>query len=156
MWPLSSRIFNLQSSVYFNIQWSIQSTVCLLSCFSRDRLFEIPRTVVHHTPLSMEFSRQEYWSGLPCPPPGALPNPGIESASLVPPELADRFFTTSATSDISNSKLLLKKTRHWTNVYLNQIDCLDFLQSRLPLKQFIIYPGMGFFLCIIAMCGADI
>ena len=43
-----------------------------------------PWTVPHQTPLSMEFSRQEYWSGLPFPSPGDLPNPGIESGS---PEL---------------------------------------------------------------------
>ena len=43
----------------------------------------------------MEFSRQEYWSGLPCPPPGDLPDPGIEPTSLVSPVLAGRFFTTS-------------------------------------------------------------
>ena len=41
-----------------------------------------PWTVAHQAPLSMECSRQEYWSGLPCPPPGDLPNPEIESASL--------------------------------------------------------------------------
>ena len=40
-----------------------------------------PWTVARQAPLSMGFSRQEYWSGLPCPPPGNLPNPGIESAS---------------------------------------------------------------------------
>ena len=39
-------------------------------------------TVVHQAPLSMGFSRQEYWSGLPLPPPGDLPNPGIKSESL--------------------------------------------------------------------------
>jgi len=48
-------------------------------------------------PLSMEFFRQEYWSGLPCPSPGDLPNPGIESASLTSPALAGGFFTTSDT-----------------------------------------------------------
>ena len=45
----------------------------------------------------MELSRQEYWSGLPCPPPGDLLNPGIEPASLKSPALAGRFFTTCAT-----------------------------------------------------------
>ena len=40
-----------------------------------------PWTVAHQAPPSMEFSRQEFWSGLPCPPPGDLPNPGIESSS---------------------------------------------------------------------------
>ena len=69
------------------------------------QLFTIPWTVAHQAPLSMEFSRQEYWSGLPFPPPGDLLDPGIEPASLMPPELADRFFffffflTTSATWD---------------------------------------------------------
>ena len=48
-------------------------------------------------PLSMGFFRQEYWSGLPCPPPGDLPNTGIEPASFTPPALAGRFFTTSIT-----------------------------------------------------------
>ena len=47
----------------------------------------IPWTVAHQTPLSMGFSRQEYWSGLPCLPPGNLPNLGIESKSPVSPIL---------------------------------------------------------------------
>ena len=45
----------------------------------------------------MGFSRQEYWSGLPCPFPGNLPDPGIELASLMPPALAGGFFTIRAT-----------------------------------------------------------
>ena len=45
----------------------------------------------------MEFSRQEYWRGLPCPPPGDLPNPEITPASLTSPALAGGFFTTTAT-----------------------------------------------------------
>ena len=45
----------------------------------------------------MEFSRQEYWSGLPCPPKGDLPNPVIKPMSLPAPALAGRFFTTSTT-----------------------------------------------------------
>ena len=48
-------------------------------------------TVGHQAPLSMGFFRQEYWSGLPCPPPGDLPDPGMEPAS---PSLVDGFFTT--------------------------------------------------------------
>ena len=48
-------------------------------------------------PLSMQFSRQAYWSGLQCPPPGDLSYPGIELASLMSPALAGRLFTTSAT-----------------------------------------------------------
>ena len=47
-----------------------------------------PWTVACRAPLSVGFSQQEYWSGLPCPPPGDLPDPGIELASLVSPALA--------------------------------------------------------------------
>ena len=49
---------------------------------SHVRLFVTPWTVAHHVPLSMEFSRQEYWSGLLFPSPGDLPDPGIEPESL--------------------------------------------------------------------------
>ena len=48
-------------------------------------------------PLSMGFSRQKYWSGLPLPPPGDLPNTGIKSMSLMSPALAGGLFTTSVT-----------------------------------------------------------
>ena len=68
----------------------------MLSCFSRVQLFATLWTVACQAPLSKGFSRQEYWSGLPCPPPGDLSDPGIESASLTPPALAGSFFTTSA------------------------------------------------------------
>ncbi|ELR49492.1 hypothetical protein M91_06984, partial [Bos mutus] len=51
----------------------------------------------HQAPLSMRFSRQEYWSGLPFLSPGDLSNPGIKPVSLMSPALAGRFFTTSAT-----------------------------------------------------------
>ena len=60
----------------------------------RVQLFAIPWTVARHSPLSMGFSRQEYWSGLPFPPPGDLLNPEIESMSLISPALAGGFFTT--------------------------------------------------------------
>ena len=48
-------------------------------------------------PLSMGFSKQEYWNGLPCPPPGDLPDPGIKPTSLMSPALVGEFFTSSAT-----------------------------------------------------------
>ena len=60
-------------------------------------LFVTLWTVALQAPLSMGFSRQEYWSGLPFPTLVDLPNPGIEPMSLVSPVLAVRFFTTSAT-----------------------------------------------------------
>ena len=52
-----------------------------VSHFSHVELCAVPRTVAHQVSLSMGFSRQEYWSGLPSSPPGALPNPGIEPRS---------------------------------------------------------------------------
>ena len=53
-----------------------------------------PWTVALQAPLSMRFSRQEYWSGLPCSPPGDLADPEIEPTSLMSPALAGRIFTT--------------------------------------------------------------
>ena len=50
--------------------------------------------VACQAPLSMEFYRQEHWSGLLCPPPGDLPDPGIKPVSLMSPALAGKFFTT--------------------------------------------------------------
>ena len=67
---------------------------CVLSCFSRVPLFATLWTVAW-VPLSMGLVRQEYWSGLPCPSPGDLPNPGIEPESLTSPALAGGFFTPS-------------------------------------------------------------
>ena len=66
---------------------NIKKRVCVPSRFSCVRLFASPRTVALQAPLSMGFSRQEYWSGLPCPPPGALPKPGIKPISPVAPAL---------------------------------------------------------------------
>ena len=64
---------------------------CMLSPFNRVQIFATLWTIACWAPLSMGFSRQEYLSGLPFPPPGDLPNPGIK------PAFADMFFTTSPT-----------------------------------------------------------
>ena len=69
----------------------------VLSRVSHVRLFAALWAVACQAPVSMGSSRQEYWSGLPFPPPGDLPNPGIKLMSLVFPSLADGFFTTSTT-----------------------------------------------------------
>ena len=71
----------------------------MLSYFNHVGLFATLWTLAHQAPLSMGFSRQEYWSGLQWPSPGDLPNPGIEPMFLMSPALAGRFFTTSATWD---------------------------------------------------------
>ena len=65
---------------------------------SRGQLFVTPWTVVRQALQSLGFSRQEYWSGLPFPPPGDLPDPQIKPTSLVSPALAGRFFTSGATN----------------------------------------------------------
>ena len=69
------------------------AVTCVLA-FSVTSNSATPWTVAHQAPLSMGFFRQEYWSGLPCPPPGDLPNPGTEPMSLASPTLVGGFFTT--------------------------------------------------------------
>ena len=73
---------------------------------SRVQFFATPWTIACQAPLPMEFSWQEYWSGVPFPTPGDLPNPGIEPTSLVSPEMASRYFTSSANWE---ALFLLKK-----------------------------------------------
>ena len=67
---------------------------CILGIGINASSFATLWTVAHQAPLSMGFPRQEYWSGLPFPPPGDLSEPGMESASLVLPAPAGGFFTT--------------------------------------------------------------
>ena len=65
----------------------LSDCVCVISSFSCVRLFATPWTIARQVPLSMGFSKQEYWSELPCHPPGVLPDPGIESVSPASPAL---------------------------------------------------------------------
>ena len=69
--------------------------VYLLSPFSLVQLFATLWTVAHQAPMFMGFSRQEYWSGLSCPPPGDLPDQGIKPGSPVAPELLADFLPLS-------------------------------------------------------------
>ena len=90
---------------------------CSAYVFSYVRLFVTLWTVARQAPLSMGFSRQEYWSGVPCPPPGDQPDPGIKLASLGFPALADGIFTTvspwkPSESNNENSILLLLNITH--------------------------------------------
>ena len=71
--------------------------VVAVEFLSRVQFFVTPWTVAPQAPLSMGFSRQEYWSGLPFPSPGDLPDPGIKPTYLTSPALANGFFSTSAT-----------------------------------------------------------
>ena len=87
-----------------------------MKLLSRVQLFVTLWTVAHQTPLSTVFSRQECWSGLPCHPPGDLPNPGIKPTSLMYPALAGGFFTTCATWEAPS----VKGTEAQTNTFSAQ------------------------------------
>ena len=80
--------------------WEVSHLPLILLCaksLSCVQLFATLWTVAHQAPLSMGFSCHDYWCGLLFPPPGDLPNTGIEPLSLMSPALAGGFFTTSAT-----------------------------------------------------------
>ena len=64
-------------------------------CACSVQLFETPWTAARQAPLSTGFFRQEYWSGLPCPPPADLPDSGIKPTFLISPALAGGLFSTS-------------------------------------------------------------
>ena len=87
---------------------------------SQVQLYAIPWTVGHQAPLSMEFSKQEYWSGLPFPTPGGPPDPGIKPEYLASPALAGGFFT----------------------------NCAKFIASRMVKNKFAVYkpPSLWYFL----------
>ena len=80
--------------------------VCMLICFSHVRLFDPMDYIACQAPLSMWFSRQEYWSELPCPSPGDLPNPEIQPMSSVSPVVTGRFFTRRAIREARSSYTL--------------------------------------------------
>ena len=91
--------------------------IVVLRHFSRVQLCVILWTVAHRASLSLGFSRQEYWSRLPYPPPGNLPDPGIEPTALTTPALSGRFFTTSATWEATNTRIdtkIILKQQHKT------------------------------------------
>ena len=83
-----------------------------LSCV---QLFVTPWTEAHQAPLSVEFSRQEYWSGLPLPTLGDLPDLGIKPTSLASLALAGRFFTNCATQEAPVLALTSLKSKTQNN-----------------------------------------
>ena len=111
---------------------SEEKYVCACSVAQSVRLFVTPWTVAQQGPLSMGFSRQEYWSGLPWPPPGDLPNPGIKPKCLAlqadsllsePPgkHLEEKWQRTKYMRDENARQLIInhtwkvreKKSQHW-------------------------------------------
>ena len=96
--------------------------VCELSHFGCIWFFMTPWTVVPQAPLSMGFSRQEYWSGLPFPSPGDLPSPGMEPISLMSPALAGKFFTLVPPGKpwlVS----FIEKSSHTYSTFLDSVNC---------------------------------
>ena len=90
--------------------------------------------VAHKAPLSMEFSGREYWSGLPCPPPGNLPDPGIKLVSLMSPALAGRFWTTSAPGKLINNVVIVSDGQWRDSAIYIRVSILPktLFPSRLP------------------------
>ena len=120
---------------------------CLLSHFSCIWLFAILWPAAPQAPLSMRFSRREYWGGLPCPSPGDHPGPGIEIVYLMSLAVAVGFFTSSADGETLESQAVFWRAKfnewwpgcwHWPPVPLPSTACL---------------PGA---LCHPAVCSADL
>ena len=79
-----------------------------------------PWTVAHQAPLSLEFSRQEYWNGLTFPPPGDIPDTQVEPASLVSPAVTGGFFTIAGDYNLIFLKILKGKIMTHTNIKSTQ------------------------------------
>ena len=102
-------------------------------------LFETPWTIAHQTPLSMGFPRQEYWSGLPYPPPGDLPNLGIKLAS---PALTVGFSTTEPPgSPVMKSFLMNSPPLFFALLFMSQIRpyCLVLISQNLAFYTTVLF-----------------
>ena len=102
----------------------------MLSHFSFVWLFVTPWTAACQAPLSMGFSRQEYWSGWLCPPPGDLPEPGIKPTSPVSPALAGRLFITIDTWEALGGRLIIPGRE--SMCFKSQVQVLSLLAPDLP------------------------
>ena len=103
----------------FILEPSSRRLLCAHS-HSRIWLFANPWTVARQAPLSTGFFRQEYCSGLSCPPPGDLPGPRTEPASLTSPALGGRLFPTSTTWEAY--ELVLGHKKEWNNAICSNMD----------------------------------
>ena len=114
LWPGGSLavVRGLSSYAANGILVPAPSALQLLSRFSHVRLLATLWTVACQAPLSMGFSMQEFCSGLPWPPAGDLPDPGIEPASLTSPALIGKFFTISATWEVPRDSLVAQLVKN--------------------------------------------
>ena len=108
--------------------------VCVLSRFSHVQLLATLWAAACQAPLCMGFSRQEYWIGLPCTPPGDLPDWWIEPESLTSPALAGGFFTTSATWEAYWALYQYLKRKH-THTYSQQIMAIPSMERWLSMTK---------------------
>ena len=117
-WALVSalRIFTVALSV-----WDLVPCACVLRCFRHVWPSATLRTVALQAPLSMGFSRQEYWSWLPFHPPGDLPGLGMEPASPAPPELQEESLPPSRQGGPLVPALGAQNLSHWTTT---EVPCL--------------------------------
>ena len=127
VWPVREKEQTLRQLVW-NFEWLVHA--CVLSHFSCVLLFATLWTTARQAPLSMVFPRQEYWSGLPYPPSGDLPGPGINLSSLMSPALAGWFFTTVATWEALSDRLLIQVSielviRHSIFALCYHVECQD-------------------------------
>ena len=89
---MPSKSFGLRGHLHTQ---SVEYSLCCARSLPLCQLFATLWTVACQAPVSMGFSKLGYWSGLPCPPPGDLPDPGTEPTYLMSPSLSGSFFTTS-------------------------------------------------------------
>ena len=106
LWSPTNYLLNQPPQCTFLRETAISLLACMLSLFSCVQLSATLWTVVCQASLLMGFSRQEYWSGSLCPPPGNLPNPGIKLESPASPALAGRFFTNAAAKSLQSCPTL--------------------------------------------------
>ena len=104
----SSQSFLLVLSIYLHLYACMHACMHAKSLQLCPTLFD-PMNCSQQASLSMRFPRQEYWSGLLCPPPGELPDPGIKPTSLMSPALAGESFTSHAEFKISEKFLIWRK-----------------------------------------------
>ena len=112
-----------------------------MKSLSRVWLFVTPRTVACQASLSMEFSRQEYWSDLPCPPPGDLPNPGTEPTSLLSPAMPGELSTTSVTWEA------VQRVAKWVDSEAGGLGPNQDPGMYWPWKKYLSSMYISFFLC---------
>ena len=104
--------------------------MCMLSRFIHARLSVNLSTVTRQAPLSMRFSRQEHCSGLPCPPPGDLLDPGIKPVSLRSPSMASGFFITSTTWESHHlyGFTFSRRSQRWNHAVVSLLRMASFVQ----------------------------